>query len=115
MVTKISAAVLALLALVSAGVSSAQAQVQVIRSSINPAAPRVGEYYTLSVTVQNNTGSAVNATVSLFDWPNGDQPQGAQSITYRLNAGQSGTYQFTFYCGVEGGTVRYNLSAVRAN
>ena len=78
-------------------------------------APRVGEYYTLSVTVQNNTGGAVVATVSLYEWPNGDQPQGSRTIAYRLNPGQQGTYTFTFYCGVEGGTVRYNLDAVRGN
>ncbi len=119
MFTKIFALALAVLALVSTGVSTAQAQsggqVQVIRSSINPVAPRVGEYYTLSVTVQNNTGSTVVATVNLVEWPNGDVPQGSQAIAYRLNPGQQGTYNFTFYCGVEGGTVRYNLSAVRAN
>jgi hypothetical protein len=116
---KIGASALALLALLSAGAATAQAQasgqVQVIRSSINPAAPRVGEYYTLSVTVQNNTGGAVVATVSLHDWPNGDIPQSSQSVAYRLTPGSSATYQFTFYCGVEGGVVRYNLSAYRAN
>lgn len=116
---KCVATVAVALAALTAAATTAQAQtvggLTVLSSSINPSNPRVGEYYTLSITVRNDYLRTVNATATLTSWPNGDVPQGARSATVRLTPGATSTFQFTFYCGVEGGTVFYRLSAAGAN
>src|SRR5688500_11163504 len=76
MYVKTCASTLALLVLVSAGAETARAQnagqLTVTASSITPRAPRVGEYYTLSVTVRNDYLVTVFATTQLAEVPNGD-------------------------------------------
>jgi hypothetical protein len=94
----------------SSSASAENAGLQIVRESLNPAAPRVGEYYTLSFTVRNNTGQSVYATGSILNVPPGDQVAGPSSMTLTIGAGQDQTFTFNIYCGVPAGTVNYNVT-----
>jgi hypothetical protein len=84
---------------------------QVTQSYISPPAPRVGEYYNVVVTVRNNTGQTLSTTVTLTEWPSGDQLVSPRALSQVLGPGGSSTYSFRLYCGVPGGAVRYAVTA----
>jgi hypothetical protein len=84
-------------------------------ASLSPQAPAVGTYYALYVTFTNHSNRTILFEVSVDSVPLGDQLVSAKSQQQYVAAGQSHTFRFDIYCGVDGGTVNWSHRAKFAN
>ena len=105
----------ALAVLASATPSQAQGNDFTYWTTLNPQAPRVGEYYTLSIKVRNNTGRGMIIRSAVTGVPQGDVLQSSAVQERYIGGGGEFTFYFSIYCGVEGGTVNYSVTGRYTN
>jgi len=82
-----------------------------VEAWLSPSNPRVGDTYTLYISVYNNSSRYILFHARIAELPQGDRLYSSDSMDRSVGPGNSTTFRFDIYCGVLGGRVRYELLA----